>query len=442
MSSLLVLPQCAYLNRKKTFDPVQKESKQRINAKPVWRDTPDLLQAAPMLDNGITLKDAISLGLNHNPTLQAHFEELGIRKSDLIQAGFYTNPHLESIFRIPKHGDNQTNIEVSANFMLSDLWQVPLRKKVAQDRLEVKTYEIINEILQLRHTIQTKYLSCLYNKKYLNLIKEITSVIHSIKKRIYYRYQFGFTDDLDKYFAASKLGEWQAKTLEAETELRTSYIHLREILGSYILSKEVNLLDTLQLTHLAISQSELERFALSSHPIILVEQAKMARAKDSIRFEKSRIIDAVQFGIAYERDFEKQTSGVGPSFGIHIPLFNTNYGNIEHARFEYKQSEKTLVAQEQIILKNITINYLHYQSYLQQIQQYEQKVIPPVIQAIEFSKKFFDRMQMSMIIFLETQIDLFQRKIQLLDLQYRAAQAYNELELAVGAQLSNVVCSE
>ncbi len=47
-------------------------------------------------------------------------------------------------------------------------------------------------------------------------------------------------------------------------------------------------------------------------------------------------------------------------------------------------------------------------------------------------------MQMNMIVFLETQIDLFQNKITLLDLTHKAAYEYSELELSVGAQIDNI----
>ncbi len=435
---LLLLPQCGRRNMKKIFQPIQKESKMRINIEPRWTKVPAMLQAAVTLDEGITLQDAITLGINNNPTLQAQFEEIGIRQSDLIQAGFYSNPNLSTIFNIPKKDSIQTDIAVVANFSLSDLWQVPLRKKMSQDSLEIKTYEIIDAILQLRRTIQQKYLICLYNREYLQLVKEVTVVIKNIKKRIDYRYQFGYNNDLDKYFASIKVAEWQAKIIEAETELHKSYIVLHEILGSYISSTTIKLLDSIHLSCLDIFQKKLENFALSSHPLILVGQARIDRAQHTISYEKSRIVDEVTVGIAYGRDFEKGAAGVGPSFGINIPLFNTNFGNIERAKFEYKQAKKELFAQEQMILRNIGMRYIAYKSYLKQIELYNKNIIPSAVQAIEFSKKFFDRMQMNMIVFLETQIDLFQNKMMLLDLKYKATHEYSELELAVGAQIDNI----
>jgi len=435
---LSLLPQCARVNKKKIFDPIQKQAEQRINIAPKWRSQPDEFETDRALSSGITITDAVAIGLNNNPTLQAHFEEIGISKSDLIQAGFYTNPYLDTVFRHPLEDAEQAQVKITASVSLSDLWKVPLRKRVAQDSLEVKTNEIVNQVLHLRKDVQLAYLGCYYQLQHLKLVNEIVSVVETLKQRIKYRYQFGYGTKLDTYFVSSKLGEWRAKEVAAQLSVDTAYTALHEILGSTISSEAIPLLDGFSIVELDKSKENLENFALSAHPMILIEKSKMARAKHSISYEASRVFDDVQLGVSYERDWEKGVYGVGPSFGISIPLFNGNSGNIEHARYEYKQAEKMLYAQEQMIAKHITTRYLSYRAYLDQIALYDQLVIPPTIKAIEFSKEFFDRMQMSMIVFFETQIDLFQNKLKLLDLQYHAMQEYVELEFAVGARFRNL----
>ena len=437
-SIILVLPQCSSIRSKKTFKSIQTQAKKRINVTPEWMNRKSLYSATLHVQD-LSLQEAIAIGLQYNPSLQAHFEEIGIRKSDLVQAGFYSNPNIVSIFKVPtKGGDSQTNIEISANFMLSDLWQVPLRKKVAQRNLEIKTHEIMSDILLTRKNIQLTYLHCQYQQEYLALVKEITAVVQDIKDRIEYRYQFGFNTKLDRYFSLSKLAEWESKIIDTEAILHTAYTNLYQILGIPISSQKISLTDSISMPLINISQDELKQYAMASHPYVLIEQSKITKAKAEVSYEKSRIIDNVQVGVAYERDFEKKVSGVGPSLGINIPIFNTNYGNIEHAKFEIKQAEKSLIAQQRMIFANISNQFSLYNSYLKQIEHYNKLVIPPVIKAIEFSKEFFDRMQMSMIVFLETQIDLFQSKIKLLDLTYKASQEYIELEFNVGAQLQNI----
>jgi len=433
---IFILPHCTKKNPKESFTTVSEQSKKRCNTEPMWKEQSNKKEVTSLINKGISIHDAITIGISNNLPLQAKFEEIGVKKSDLIQAGFYTNPNVDCVFRIPKKKDLQTNIELTANFMLSDLWQVPLRKKVAQYDLEVKTYEIVNEILHLRHNIQKNYITCLYHQKRLHLTKEITNLINSYKKRIDYRYKFGYTSDLDKYLAESKLGEWEVNIIDTQKDLQQSYVALREILGGEISIESVALSDMLKTFPDITPLKQLEYFALTSHPTILIEKSKIARANKTISYEKSQIIDNIQLGVSYKRDFEKNVSGVGPSVALDIPLFDTNYGNIERAKFLYEQAKKALVAQKQIILKNVATNYIQYESYLKQIKHYETFVIPPIIKAIAYGKKFFNRMQMTKMVFLETQIDLYKHRLELLELQYKTASAYADLEFSLGSQLN------
>lgn len=172
LSLILLLPQCLSFRHEKIFDPIKTASKKRINIAPEWMN-PSVSYATLPQSKQLTLQEAIAIGLQYNPTLQAHFEEIGIRKSDLIQAGFYTNPHVESIFKLPtKNNDTHTKVEISAHFMLSDLWQVPFKKKVAQRNLDMKTHEIMSIILSTRKTVQHAYLNCKYQQEYLEIVKK------------------------------------------------------------------------------------------------------------------------------------------------------------------------------------------------------------------------------------------------------------------------------
>jgi len=384
----------------------------------------------------MTLENAIEIGIKNNLSLQTQLRNIGISNAELIQAGFYSNPRLETIFKKPtKDKSLHTNIEVDLSFVLSDLWQVPLRKKIAQYDLEAKTYEIINHILNLRQQIQSVYISCVYHQEYLQLVKEITATINNLKKRIEYRYQFGYATKLDIYFTQGKLGEWKTKVLQATCDLKKAYIDLRQTLGGNIVVTPLKLCQTLEAPLINSTLQDLTTFSLASHPLILLQEATINSAQKNISYERSKIFDNVNIGVSYEQDFEKKATGVGPLVSFDIPLFNANYGNIEKAKFVYKKAKKALENQKQMLTKQITTSYIHYSCHLEQIEHYKKSVMPSIRKALVFSKEYFDRMQMPLIVFLETQIELHMHKIQLLDLAYKAALAYAQLELAIGTKL-------
>ena len=150
------------------------------------------------LEGGLTRNEAVSVALLNNRMLQSAFEEIGIAKSDLIQAGLYSNPNLGAIFRFPTKGDESgTNIEIGASFSASDLWQIPLKRKLEEARFNRITLEIGDQILKTRHDTQAAY-----NRTYflLRTKKSAEDLLHSFKaltKASERRQQFGYMTDLD-----------------------------------------------------------------------------------------------------------------------------------------------------------------------------------------------------------------------------------------------------
>ncbi len=435
---LLLLPHCAHrISMKKPFKEVQEQSKDRIDLVPGWHYEDIVLEKH--LVGGVTIQDAIRIGVNNNNGLQREFEELGISKADLMQAGFYSNPNIQTVFLIPKKSsENQTQIDFSATFAISDLWQVPLRKQVAQDALEVKTFEVLNAVLFLRRKIQAGYTDCLYHKAKLELTQEITDAIKEMRDRIYYRYQFGYVTDLDKHIADSKVGEWEAKLIEQQAMLSQSYVLLHQLMGIEVDRHPIKFLDSLTIENQPIDIVLVQNYALEHRPEILVAQMKIIKADHTISYERSLALDNVQLGIGYERDFEKGTSGVGPAISLDIPIFNVNYGNIEAAKYQKFAAKEDLINHQRITQQHVLQHYTQYEAFQKQIHIYEHEVIPAAQKGIDYSQKYFDSMQLPMPVLIDTQINFYTLKTELLTKIYEARLALYDLEFSAGAQIENI----
>lgn len=436
---LCMLPHCGgSIQPKKSFHPVQQETKKRIPQSPHWDYVSHLATHDDMIKQGITIEQAIAIGIAHNSTLQALFDDIGIRKADLVQAGFYSNPHLRTIFRVPRECGDQTNIELSLTLKLSDLWQVPLRKNIAQDELERKTFELVDAILSLRTDIQKQCASIHYLEQILGVTREIRDQLIALRNDIYERYQFGYESDLDKHTADMKVGIWNGKIEEAHRMLRAAYAALYELLGTQVTLEPIKVRDHQSAKSITASVRELEDYALTTHPRILMARADIARAHHTISYEQSRIFDDVDIGFSYKRDLEKGHSGIGPALALNIPFFDLNYGNIERAKFEQNQAEKLLCAQQRHLHKDLLTHHVNYLSYLEQIKEYETSILPAATQAIAYTKTFSERMQLNTLVFLETTISFYEQKMRLLELQHQAINQYIELEHVVGASLDQI----
>ncbi|QLH35699.1 MAG: hypothetical protein HWD61_05805 [Parachlamydiaceae bacterium] len=67
-----------------------------------------------LLSQELSVDQAVQIALLNNPKIQAAFEEIGVARADLIQAGLLSNPLFEGIVRFPLQHNARTNIDLLA----------------------------------------------------------------------------------------------------------------------------------------------------------------------------------------------------------------------------------------------------------------------------------------------------------------------------------------
>ena len=127
-----------------------------------------LEQIVAILDRGISRQEAVALAVSHNKELQAKLIAIGIAQAYKMQAGFFTNPLVSTIFQFPVHAqtiqDSDFGYEMQALFSLDELWQVPLRMRVAHNEYTIKVFEVLQDILELIANTRKAYDTILYHQ--------------------------------------------------------------------------------------------------------------------------------------------------------------------------------------------------------------------------------------------------------------------------------------
>ena len=434
-----MLPSCRKIALHREYGKVHHRGQKQTGARLSWKRYERIQQKVldqkihQLITTGLSRIEAISIALQNNSALQALFETIGIAKSDLLQAGFFTNPHLETIFKIPKKG-KQAKIEANITFTVSDLWQIPLRKQVAEDELEISSLEVLHAILETATQAKIAYDDCLYHQALLQTTADILEKIQQLHDRIYYRYQFGYSSDLDKHFADVKLGEWQTIVIDAKKALRQSYINVYHALGLPISTQPIKLTDQLPVKYEKLMpKEELVSFAFAYRPEMQIAHLNIQQAKHTISLERSRIVDDVTLGISYEREFEKTGKGAGPLFGISIPIFDTNFGNIERARYRLHQAHQELLTKKQNVSQEVHLAYESLQGAIEKIEIYHNTITPASQKAIAYAQEYVDTMQLNMLVIIDAQLTLYNTQKQALDLYHEATHAFTMLEKALGS---------
>jgi outer membrane protein, heavy metal efflux system len=431
---LLLISGCRRPNVDREFAQLKQRAQEQTHSTIKWNKTDERL--IKDITVSISRKQAVSTALENNMELQAAFEDLGIAKADLVQAGFFSNPHIDTLFRLPDSKKTEAQIEVAGSMNIADFWLVPMRTALASSDLKIMSFALLRLIIETTTAVKMAYDTCLYQQELTLLTQNILHKVQELRERIAYRQQFGYESDLNRYYAIVMAGKWETRLIEQKAQLKIAYAHLRRLLSINVSSESIALTDSLTYEKLNMpSVSALEAIGQKNRTPLQISQLEIEKAHRELSLQKARIMNKVNFGFCYERDFEG-SRGWGPTIGFDLPLFDQNLAQISRAKFLIHKAKKAYKAEKLRMLDEIYHSYEHAQALKQEIIIFKETMIPASEKGITYSNKFFNRMQLNMLILLEAQVALYEIQEMHLNKQYQLALTFAQLERSIGKVLS------
>lgn len=438
---VVILPGCFHVQTHKEYSQLKSRA-QNLLDEPVEHGIPHQYSLDQMpnveIKNGLSRDNAVTIALRNNPELRAEFENLGIAKADLEQAGLFNNPSVEGIFALPKKNNldnNVTNlIDVYATMRISDLWVVPLSKHVAEDVLEIVSLQILSKILDTVAETKKTFNECLYVDLQLNNTNNLLKTTKLLRDEIYYQQQYGYTSKYDQSLIDSKVAHAQADIIETEQTQLLAHLKLKELLGINPDDGLLQVSGDLAIESPVPTCEEIQEYAINHRPEILIANMKIEQYKDLIRLEKAKIFNNVNFGFSFQQDFGT-TKGWGPAFILDVPAFDSNYAQIAKAEFLQAQSYEMLTAAKVKIKTEIMQAFRSLTYFREELRVYEQNLLPPLQNAIDYAYRFVETMQINVIDALQAEITYYEENQKKIELQLQANQALVNLERATGRKL-------
>jgi len=443
--AIILIPSCApnRINTKKERKHINYFSEERIN-KSISRyntsDGPEYQnKKLNFHDQTLSLDKAISVALEHNNSLQADLESLGIAKADLIQAGLLSNPYFETEYKIPRPQckNEHAKVELHLSFTLSDLWQIPRRKKVAQDELEITSIRIVNSIIDIFSRTKIAYYSSIYASDQEHLAERILHESKKLEDRYSYRQQLGYSSELDTNLAHVMVQHWLIEVNQSKNTVYASFRDLENILGIEISNQPIILENIIDIQSFEMpTLKELEQYAIENRPELQMTRLRIQKAADLIKYEQSQFIPSVELGLAYEREIDKKKLA-GPMLNISLPIFDTNYAQVARARAQKKQFEQEYRTVLRTTLTEVKQLYNKFNVMKDSIKKYN-AMIPSFNDALSYVKKHMKNMQFTMLTFYQTQIAYYQEQQNALNAQLELLTTLAQLEKAIGKQLFSI----
>lgn len=434
----LILSGCATVETKEEWLKINTFSIEKTGMDLFWQKNEDderLIkeEIKKLLSDGLSMEDSVRIALLNNKKLQSSFEEIGIAKADLVQAGLLTNPDLTAIFRFP-FGGGKTGIETGGLINISEIWQIPIKKKIAFKKLEISIHQISELILDTVKEAKNAYIDYAFLSLIRQEVERIKDVVEEWREHLVYREKFGFTSALDILMAESVLADTELEFSKTESELLIARYRLNRILG--LSDEHWDIKTDLIILEKIPSLPDLESLIskATSRPDIQIAKNEVEEAHQLLRFEKTLIFSNIQAGALYEKGIDGDES-IGPEIGLKIPIFDQNQAQIAKAEYRLRQKEKALKAKIDEIKEEVSSTYERLLFLSQQIDYLKNKIIPVREQAVEHAERYFNAMEMNMLYLLEARKNLIESKRHYLQALKEYHEQMTMLERIVGGRI-------
>ncbi len=427
-----------------------------------------------LLDGGLTVDEAVQVGLLANRSFQALFAEIGASRADVIQSRLLSNPSVSFSARYPD-GGGRPSIMLSFGQELVDLWQIPVRRKVAEDKLEQVVFDVARQGIDLVADIKTK---C---HRVLGLIQTEARVMENVAlaKRSYgladARFKAGEAGLLDLNLVKTNVLQAELELIAVRRDRRIAETELARVLGlarwktpwtlaPVELAKMSNVdTDDALVLHamlqrfdaqaaargVAAAEGELKRQWLNIFPKVMIgvegermEQRSMpdrnipaSIARESIR---SGALSAPEIMSKGERDQQKRQmidTLIGPSLSITLPIYDQNQAQIAKADFAAQKSRTEYEALLDQVAQEVQSAAAMVRAAVQMVQFYENQSLPQAALTLEAASLSYEAGEQNVLALIEAQGSVIRLQREVILARRDLAIALAELERAVGGKL-------
>jgi cobalt-zinc-cadmium efflux system outer membrane protein len=434
--------------RRAPLDPVAvQETLRQVSLSDLTQDADGgLPRNAPDISKGLGPDEVGLAALILNPALKAKRLELGVAAGQLVNAGLYPNPSLDTKSLLAsQRPSGRKSVEASLSFEILRWQERSAEKDAKKSNAEAVRYEILGEEWKTVSEARTAYWTAVASDQKLKLNQDEVKLSEQLLEGIRSRIRNGTGTALDL-----NLGELQNIKLKAETDK----LQAESISAGRALRKSIGLPFDADLK-LRIAERPLARPARKwkspELPPLVIRSAALKAAEwrysvseNDLRAAIARQYPSLKLGPSGTFDFDGHiwSSLLGFVATMDVPLLNHNQGEVKEkwaardvARAEYisklHESQAAVAdAAEQV------------ESIESRLESQEKELLPKAQASIQLSEKAYKAGDISGYELLTAQSMLIEIRRSYLDVLIEYRQALESLEAALGQRLDDVQTPE
>ncbi len=364
-------------------------------------------------DRSISLQDAINLALSTNPQIRISILDVEISKNDIKTASKLQNPSIGTFHNIGSTATGNPQ-QIGVDYTI-ELLKRGKRKKQAQSKVlsNIDNHKYQEQMLILE--VKKAYINLLLKKTNLRIVQEQKELSKELLNTINSEVDKGIIPKTEAIQAKIDYNRNLMYARIAKSEVIYAQNAFNTILNSSDINydtKEDFLTDNYQklLTinpKQELSFEKIKNYTLSNRYDLKALKQEVETSKLNLETTKSSLIPDIELQGGYGyltkgiSDTNTYTQGAYAGVNItNIPLFYNYKPEINNAKYEIEKAQLRYKDLEIDIIRNITDAYEKYTIAKNNLNFYNEELLPNSKELLETSKKSLDRKEIDLTSFL------------------------------------------
>lgn len=423
-----------------------------------------------LLVDGLTVDEAIRVALLNNRDLQAAFYRIGVSRADVVQSQLLSNPVLSIVPKYPEGGGlSQLNVGLSQE--LVELWQIPVRKQIAEAELEATILDIARQAVELAADVRATAYELLTWRQSEATVLENLKLVERSEALAQVRVEAGEASQVDLNLARSDTLDVRLELIRVQRQRRLAEAALARHLNFGTSRQSVQLTDTLPEPAMPPEEAALTALAMNQRLDARAAEHRLRAAERGIAREWLNVFPSVTAGFEEERPERRALPGrkiladtaresiaagqlaapsiesraqrqqakreeirnlFGPAFGITLPIWNQNQAQIAAAIYKAQQQRKELESLANRIAVQVSQATITLQNTGEIVKFYRDEVIPQAALSLENARKLYEAGESGILTVVEAQQTLVAKRRDYVTAVGEYAAAMAEMERAIG----------
>ncbi|MGD9724345.1 MAG: TolC family protein [Pirellulales bacterium] len=438
----LALAGCAAVQPDQDFAAVRQQVGERTGTDLRWyaltpEDEKVSERTRELLSRELSVDSAVEIALLSNRRLQASYEELGVARADLVQAGLLLNPVLSADVTF---GLNTSAYGVAVgliqNFMRA--FQIPLRKRVAEAALQEATFTVASQVINLVIDVKRAFIKAQADSQLVEADRNIAEATRLSAEVAGKQRAAGNITDLELANEVALFEDARVQLAAAEAEAVVSREELTGLMGLWGGNASWRMG-----SRLPDPAGDVPLTGLESAAIVQRVDLAAAREATAVVYQGLGltglygVLTDAGLGPEVERDVDGGIWSMGPLLSIPLPIFDQGQATRATALARLRQTQERFTALAVEIRSQVRRDHARLVAAQALADHYRRVVLPLRSRIVERTQLQYNAMQVGVIQLLQAkqaQIDAGRAYLETVK-DYWMARA--DLEGAVGGGLPN-----